>query len=307
MTLTKIQTAGLCAAAALVPLGYGWHALRTERWANAELRQKADQLAGEAGRHENARITAAQNLAALEDGWKAAQTPESPPPSSRPRSAGQPYVWDDSSPYVRLPKTLLGQLKVGEFQTRKGRDGKIERVQTPLLAGDGTPQPALAAALGLNARESDQLTEACRNMVAQFQSLAAQNTTLTQDTLPDGVKAVLQTAAFADEGGALRDQFQQQLNDLLGPDRSAAFWQQASGEFSDYLNNFGANSREFDLLNRQGRPLELVDSTPTSSSVGVLQDMGPKLLPPQLQQLVAAWTPNTPGPNPPGPTPPSAR
>jgi len=99
----------------------------------------------------------------------------------------------------------------------------------------------------------------------------------------------LNTGAFADDGAQLRDQFQQQLASLLGPDRANAFWEQASPTLSNLFDDFGANPQKLQLIDNPNG-LELMTSTSTGATIGALSQRNGLPLPPELQAYVSAWT-----------------
>jgi hypothetical protein len=99
----------------------------------------------------------------------------------------------------------------------------------------------------------------------------------------------LNTTAFPDEGAQFRNQFQDQLTSLLGSERANTFWQQATPEFSQLFNDFGANARQLQLIkNPQG--LELMNAYGGGASVGSLSQRNGMPLPPQLQAYADAWS-----------------
>ena len=171
------------------------------------------------------------------------------------------------------------------------RDGKVERYQFPPLAGDGTPQPALEAALGLSADEAERLRQLCQATFAEYFALAAAHGELKSEPLGPNTTVKLDTAAFPQQGAQLRDQFRQQLADLLGPERADAFWQQAAPVFSGSLNDFGAYPRQLQLVRNQAAGmLELFNTYRGASSVGQLDlQLNGLALPPALQAYADTW------------------
>ena len=192
---------------------------------------------------------------------------------------------------MRVPRALLSRVRFAPFATRVARDGKTERYQLPPLTGDGTPQPALEAALGLSPDEAERLRQLCQGVFAQFFALAATHSQLKAEPLGPNTTMKLDTAAFPEEGGQLRDQFRQQLADLLGPDRAEAFWQQAAPVFSGLLNDFGAYPRQLQLVRNQAASmLELFNTYRGGSNVGQLDlQLNGLPLPPALQSYADTW------------------
>jgi hypothetical protein len=192
---------------------------------------------------------------------------------------------------VRVPRALLSQVRFAPFAARVARDGKTERYQLPPLAGDGTPQPALEAALGLSSDEASRLRQLCQGLFAEYFALAAAHSQLKSEPLGPNTTMKLDTAAFPEEGAALRDQFKQQLAGLLGAERADAFWQQAAPVFTGLLDDFGAYPRQLQLVRNQGAGvLELFNSYHGSSTVGQLDlQLNGLALPPALQSYADTW------------------
>jgi hypothetical protein len=210
---------------------------------------------------------------------------------SPPSKQAIAYVWDENSPYVRVPKDIMSRVHFAPFATRTNRDGRIEHYQLPPLQADGTPQPALEAALGLSDAESQQLRALCQTEFQQLQQLVSTHSQVTEGTWAGGSlpTATLNTTAFADDGAQARDQFQQQLASLLGPDRANAFWEQTSPTLSNLFNDFGANPRQLELIDNPSG-LELMTASSTGSTIGALTQRNGVPLPPELQAYASAWT-----------------
>ncbi len=292
MTLTKLQSIALCVAVAALPLGYEWNALNRARQAHESMQAQLQSFGGETLARENNQIRAERQLAELQS--QLAQPPPTQPPASNPAVIRPPenlYLWDENSPYVRVPRQLMAQVRFAPYATRLTRDGKIERYQLPPLAGDGTPQPALEAALGLSADEAERLRQICQAAFAQFNNLAADHSELKSEPLGSNTTMKLKTAAFPDEGSQFREQFQQQIAGLLGPERADAFWQQAAPVFTGLLNDFGKYPRELQLIrNEQAGSLELLNSYHDGTSIGTLdQQRNGLALPPALQAYADTW------------------
>ncbi len=292
MTLTKLQSIALCVAVAALPLGYEWNALNRARQAHESMQAQLQSFGAETLARENNQIRAERQLAELQS--QLAQPPPVQPPASNPAVIRPPenlYLWDENSPYVRVPRQLMAQVRFAPYATRLTRDGKVERYQLPPLAGDGTPQPALEAALGLSADEAERLRQICQAAFAQFNNLAADHSELKSEPLGSNTTMKLKTAAFPGEGSQFREQFQQQITGLLGPERADAFWQQAAPVFTGLLNDFGKYPRELQLIrNEQAGSLELLNSYHDGTSIGTLdQQRNGLALPPALQAYADTW------------------
>jgi RNA polymerase sigma factor (sigma-70 family) len=293
MSLTKIQTAVLCVSIAALPLGYQWHALGNARSMNEQFAAQLQTLRSEAFARERGQARAERRLALAQSAMSQSTAGQRAAARTKPsRQDEKLYAWDENSPYVRVPKQVLAQLRFAPFGTRVRRDGKTEQYQLPPLAADGSPQPPLVAALGLSADEADRLRALCQSEFSQFNELAASHSQLTQQPFAGGPmqSAILDPAAFPDEGAQFRDQFKDQVTALLGPERADAFWQQDSPVFSELFNNFGANARKLELINNPQQGLELMNATAGGASIGSLSQRNGMPLPPQLQAVADAWS-----------------
>jgi RNA polymerase sigma factor (sigma-70 family) len=288
MSITKIQTAALCVAIAGLPLGYQWHALAQARALNERTTAQLQQLRSEAFAREGDRARAERRVATVQSELsRPVATPGTQPAQKQPDL----YVWDENSPYVRVPKQVLSKVRFAPFAARVASDGKVERYQLPPLMADGSPQPALEAALGLSASEASRLRTLCQSEFADFYRLAASRSQLTEAPWAGSGMATVKmdTAAFPEEGAQFRDQFQAQVTALLGAEREDAFWQQATPMFSQVFNDFGANSRQLQLINNP-RGLELMNASSGGASVGALSGRNGMPLPPALQAYADAWS-----------------
>jgi hypothetical protein len=305
MSLTKVQTAALCCIIAVVPLGYEWQAGNRARAETDRLSEQLKLYRGDALSRERDQANAEQRTAELDR--KLAGPPTVARIDATPASGAQQaslFVWDDTSDFVRLPKSVLSKVKFAPFRTKMARDGKLERFQAPPLGADGTPEAALEAALGLSPAEADRFREICRTAFADFQSLAAQHSEVKEEPFLDGARVSVKIGTFPDEGSALRDTFRAQLSALLGADRMNAFEQQAASVFDNSLNGFGAYPHEYSLSNRPNVGLEILEHDRVGARIGTLADWT-GTLPPNLQAYADMWTRQNNaanGANPPSPT-----
>ncbi len=290
MSLTKLQTAALCLCVAAVPLGYQWHALTQTRTAGYQLTEQLRGLRTDALFRESGRTQTERQLSALQVQLAQLGTNESVFRTGTPGAQGKLYPWDEASPYVRVPKGILSQVRFGPFASRVGRDGRPERYQLPPLKADGSPQPALEAALGLSTEEAARLRAVCQSSFTAFEEIAASHSQLKEEPFAGTTPAVkLSTEAFPEEGGQLRDQFKARVSELLGPERAEAFWQQASPVFADLFNDFGAYPRDLQLINNPQQGPELMNAYRGSTRIGSLADRNGMPLPPALQNYAEAW------------------
>ena len=288
MSITKIQTAALCLTIAALPLGYQWHALAQARSLNVLTTTQLRQLRTEAFARERDQARAERKVGAVQSELsRLLATHEAEPAGKQPDL----YAWDENSPYVKVPKQVLAKVRFAPFASRLARDGKVEQYQLPPLTADGTPQPALEAALGLSADEADELRAICQSAFADFYRLAASHSQLTEVPLAGGKmpSVKLDMTAFPEEGTQFRDQFQAQVTALLGPERTDAFWQQAAPMFSQLFNDFGVQSRQLQLINNPNG-LELMTSNAKGAAVGALSQRNGMPLPPALQAYADAWS-----------------
>ncbi len=297
MSLTKLQTAALCLTLAGLPLGYQLHSLVRARKESSQLNSKLSALRLEILKNEHASARTAGKIASLEA--QALRNSTVNKTSKAPAPKLDIYAWDENSPYVRLPKSVMAKIRFAPFAERIGQDGKTNRYQLPPLEGDGSPRPALEAALGLSDDEAKQLRELCQNEFKQFQQLAASHSQITEGTFANGSKptVTMDTAAFADEGAQVRDQYQAQVAALIGQDRAEAFWEQATPMFQDLFNDFGANGRKLMLIDNPAG-LELMNSDSRGSTIGSLSQLNGMPLPPQLQAYADTWAAQQNNPSP---------
>jgi RNA polymerase sigma factor (sigma-70 family) len=289
MSITKVQTAVLCLTVAGIPLGYQLHSLASARKTTEELNGRLAALRVDVDASERGAARVASRVTAMQN--RRSETAKTRSPAKPPPERANPYGWDENSPYLRVPKEIMSRVHFAPFATRTNRDGKIEQYQLPPLQADGTPQPALEAALGLSDAESQQLRTLCQTDFQQFQQLVSTHSQVSQGVWGGGnmPTVTLNTGAFADDGAQLRDQFQQQLASLLGPDRANAFWEQASPTLSNLFDDFGANPQKLQLIDNPNG-LELMTSTSTGATIGALSQRNGLPLPPELQAYVSAWT-----------------
>jgi RNA polymerase sigma factor (sigma-70 family) len=293
MSLTKIQTAVICVVIAALPLGYQWHRIAKAIEERAQLNRNIKALRTNVLAVEGDKLRAERQFRRL-------QTTVAAKPSTLGsaflksgglRPAQNLYAWDENSPYVRIPRQVLSQVRFAPFAARVAGDGKVERFQLPVLAADGTPQPTLETALGLSPEEAERLRLLCQTQFAEFNQLASGHSVLKEEPFAGSSTAVkLHTDAFPEDGAKFRDQFKEQLASALGPDRAEAFWQQATPMFDELFNDFGAYVRELQLIRNPNGNLELLNSRPGhSTSIGLLAGRNGMPLPPSLQAYADTW------------------
>lgn len=214
MSLSKTQTAFVCALLAAVPLGWQWQARGDVRRTHAALAAQFDQQGSalmdaenEAGRLRALRLRlqaesfqASNRLAQLE-----AQRSVAP-------AAAAEHRWDDASPVMRVPKALLARLPLSGVANRRGQ--LSEQIQAALQF---TPpeSAAVQAALYrfLNAYDS-ALVHALRPVGPEPPDL--------QGNPPEKVR-VFEIAGLQDTVAELRDGLFAELGRVLDAERLEVF------------------------------------------------------------------------------------
>ena len=144
MALTKSQTAVLCAIVAATPLAWQWHA-------NARVARQVDKVTSQIKSASRSATELEAQLQRARETLLRAQTDNSNSVArlaawnaQRDGQAPRPvYRWDDNSPLVRVPKTLLDQFDVYATANRRGQlSGEIKEV---LQLTDSEAQEAQSA------------------------------------------------------------------------------------------------------------------------------------------------------------------
>lgn len=286
MSLTKTQVALVCTTLALAPIGYEWSASAAAKSDNQRLAGELSDLRRAALAGEKRRLETERQIGNLER--KIAESSAEPRPDAPSKLA--PAKWDDASPYVRLPRNVFAKVKFTEFGTTTGADGKTDRFPLPALNSDGQASPALEAALGLSPAETQQFRQVCRDAFAEFHARIAQHTVTTYPNNPNLETVRIEVAAFPEEGAAFQQRFRERLKTTLGPDRSEAFWLQATPVFRDIFYDFGANPAWFELWRGKDGVPNYTSKTRHSGSIGKLEDLHGYLIPKALQPIADSWT-----------------
>lgn len=287
MSLTKIQTTMLCTALAIAPLGYEWHAISAARALNEQLSGRVGDLRRRSIAVEEDRIKTERRIGELER--KLTKSVPVPAQTDAPAEP-EPAVWDDHSPFVRLPRALLAKVRFTGSGTAPAADGKEDRFALPALTVNGEPQPALEAALGLSAAETAQFRQACRAAFAEFNARMAQHTVTTRPQIPDRESVRIDVAAFPEEGAAFQQRMRERLTAILGPERTEAFWQQAAGTFRDAFHDFGATPSGFELIRDRDGHLDFMLQSHQSSRLAKFEDLRGFPVPLVLQPTADAWS-----------------
>lgn len=290
MSLTKIQTFGVCLAIATVPLGYQWHALSQSRDLNRGLTEQLGSLQSAALALEGEQGQADKQIAELERRLALLPSVSDISDVTPASDAENLYVWDEDSDYIRIPRSVLERVHFGGFTTRTNRFEEEMRARKPSLNADGTLHPALEAALGLSEDERRQMTELNETAFEQFFEVMATHSTIEEKPFADDGRSVTyQTETFEAYGLEFSSWFRERLVALLGEERAQTFWGQAQPVFKDTFNEFGAMPRTLQLIDRIGQPLTLMEGYRGSHSIGALDKQPGRILPPGLEAYVSAW------------------
>lgn len=311
MALTKTQTTAVCLLLASAPVGYQWHAsVQTRealRTAHTQLGDAGTVFAAAQGREVAARrqaeasSTAAANARAeLRRANDQIQTAQTLPDASL-------YLWSESSPYVRIPKAIAGQLRLGAALRVPGPDGRAsERRILDAVEADGTTSEALAEGLGITPSEAAAVRDAFSSLNQALQQGAHANAYLTNQTPSEfrtyGKTAfTLVTPSLSDAGDTLRQEFRAQLDGALGLERASVLWQQAEQVFVQKFNSFGASERIQTVVIHE--PGNLAFWNASRGPDGTLSEWGNSagnlsldLFPERLRPLVADWIARLPAP-----------
>lgn len=214
MTLTKTQTAVVCALLAAVPLGWQWHARSEIQQAHAAL---TIQLAGQ----QAALAEAEAESTRLRAAWQRAQADTfnatrrlSDLEARRPATPAAPpqYQWDDASPVARIPKAMVAQLPLDGVANRRGQ--LTEQIQAALQF---TPTEAAAVQAAiyrfLNAYHSAQ-AKALRPVEPEERDL--------QGRPPEEVR-VFEVTGLKETVAELRNTLFAELSLVLDAERLALF------------------------------------------------------------------------------------
>jgi hypothetical protein len=287
MSLTKTQITIACAALALVPIGYEWHAVASARSDNERLGAQLRDLRREAVAGEKRRMETEHQIGSIER--EIAKIAVNTPPPEEP-AAIEPATWDELSPYVRLPRDVFSKVRFTEFGTDPAADGKFDRYPMHVLSAEGQPRPALEAALGLSNSETQQFRQVCRDAFAEFNTRLAQHSVMTHPQVPDREAVRIDFSAFPEEGAAFQQRLRERLISILGPERTEAFWQQAAPTFGEFFNDFGATPTGFQLMRRKDGPVEYLLQRQQYARIGKLEDLRGLPIPSALKPTADAWS-----------------
>jgi hypothetical protein len=151
------------------------------------------------------------------------------------------YFWDAASPYVRLPKSVLADVRLRDASA--SRDGQPGGRRT--FYDDGNLAEPLRQALGISDAEAAQVRDSYQEFSRQFAALAEANTLETNHPpasysvgLPNS--RTLFRGAFPENGTILRDALRDHWAALLGADRFEALWPHVQSDMDEAQSEFGA-------------------------------------------------------------------
>jgi RNA polymerase sigma factor (sigma-70 family) len=255
MILTKTQATVAALIVAAVPVAYHWHALRGAQSESRSLDATLTALREGINSQE-------RSAAALERKLAYTQAVSRQAADSLISVAGRPapdmarlYLWDEQSPYVRLPKGLASHLAFAPFQLQPRGKAKPERVQLPPVGPDGTPSPPLLDALGLTTDEAQVVSDTVRKTFAEFAASVAQSSYLTNldfSMIGNSEHQTWFTPALPSEGEQYRQSLSNALTQVMGQERTQAFWEQSANVFRDVLNEFGQAPKAVTVAHRPG-------------------------------------------------------
>lgn len=144
MSLTKTQTVVVCLAVSLAPVIYEWQSGRGLERERLSLRAAVDHLAEQ----EIAARLRRDGAAAREKDLLATLNRVSPRPGNTGVMGAPATGWSDASPFVRVPRSVLGKISL------------------PALGANGEVSPDMARVLGLDSAGLQRVNEA----VARFRN-----------------------------------------------------------------------------------------------------------------------------------------
>lgn len=263
MALAKTQVATACVLAigtSLVFEAQQLQAVRQEaREVQATLAYQQNKIAGysetvrtlqsELSRLEIERNAIAVGIQEMQSGAKRVSAP----------SRAALYRWSDASPYVRLPKELLDGVRLtsakqSELEKRYGIPAgmtprEIERLEP--IDGKGNVSDALAEAFELDGEKRGAIAGILQQLGAQFESIAAQRTAVTNVMppgisfhVPDGYQLrTLVTHEFPEEGKQIKEQLASGLERELGRERAEILMRQGRWALEAFFHDFGARKK----------------------------------------------------------------
>ena len=253
MSLTKMQTAALCALLVAAPVALQWHAATAARAEHVRLETRLHQAGRDLEAQQRQHAHGLRRQQALDDSIadarrELARLREVIATARRGRDAGL-YLWSEESDYVRVPKSLAKEITLSSAHELPGVT-PAHRIQQSPVFKDGSLSEALDAALGVTEAERDGLAEAFADLDRNFKAMIAGIAYVTNappflDEVRDQPsRTLIVPAAPLEESERLREQFRARLVAVLGEERANVFWTQAQETFRKDFNDFGDVIRE---------------------------------------------------------------
>ena len=289
MTLTKTQTAVICALAAAVPLLLQHRAQAVAARAQADLTTQLAAAARQAGELD-AELAGARQAAgrAEADAVNAQLHLDAVRAQFANRADRQVYHWDDNSPYMRLPKDSVRQLQLEAAANRHGRlTDEIKEV------------------LQMTGAEADQTQAAVNHFLSTYNALESRDMRQvppTDDEL-EGHTAD-QTRVFdvpyigSNQMSQIRQDFFGDIASILGDQRSELFtnalqfWMPVTEDFRGISSDSTVFNADFRAHFYQPKPGDksIRFGVRTSLPSSMTTDIGAQDVPDLFQPYLQDWT-----------------
>jgi RNA polymerase sigma factor (sigma-70 family) len=245
-----------CAVLVAVPVGLQWRATSLARDQLGEARGRYVALAGpgagtESGVAPDTGSGTGADPARMVDAWRERRRRAVPPATTSPAWVAS---WSEADAYVRIPKAMASHLRFAGTVVLPGTEPPLERVLDP-VDGAGNVSASLSAALGLDEAERAGVQAAVARVKVEVRDTVTAGAYLTNWIPPEfGAPAreardtgraawTLVTPPLPDNGVAIREGFQAELDRVLGADRAEVLWGQAAGMVRRELGELGAKAR----------------------------------------------------------------
>jgi RNA polymerase sigma factor (sigma-70 family) len=321
MALSKTQLAAACIVAIGAPL-----LLQTQHLNRIRLEQQ--QLTATIAFHENRSTNYAESIRRLNSNrsvlefdrqavLNGAKQKNAFALAQNTENTAKLYKWSDSSPYIRLPKSLLDAVRLttaqqSEMEKHYGLPGgssapstnevpgRIDRIEP--IDPKGGISDSLAEALALTQNERGEVSVTIQNIASQIEAVAARHTMVT-NVMPPGIDfsipkdsklVTLLVQEFPNEGSELKRQLTTELEYELGAERANVLMRQAASMFESDFLDFGARKRWLAAAPQEngnitiGRTLSANDTSYSGSVMTVTADSVPAELRPHLPQSLFA-------------------
>jgi RNA polymerase sigma factor (sigma-70 family) len=251
MSLTKMQTATACLLLAAMPVGLEWQNHSNARAENIRLAAAHNRGAAALSNLE-ARLSELRRGVLLAHSELLARQAELRHLNATPKAALPPpeqlYAWSPESDYVRLPKSILGSLRLtSERELFQPGLSEPVRAMSDIVEEDGRVSPVLLEALGLDAGQSEDVQRAFGNFAAEFHAISEQRKQLTNSIppgfnfgVPEGERVYSHyIPPFPEDGEELKAQLMDQLRSIAGEERAKLLATQADPDMNSNFREFG--------------------------------------------------------------------